>query len=106
MLAPHSQSAWQSASAVPYALAAGFGALVATGLMHVLLLTTPRPTLFFGWIMFLVIVVVAVWPFTTSAELNAQVATAVLNAIIVLAIWSLVSGTAGRAVEPGTRDQL
>ena len=106
LLAPKDKGTWETASALPYAIAAAVGALVATGLMHVLLLTTPRPTMFFGWIMFLVAVVLAVWPFTTDADLDAQVGTAALNAIIVVAIWSLVAGTAGRAVRPGTRGDL
>jgi hypothetical protein len=106
ILAPKDKGTWESASALPYAVVAAAGAFVATGLMHVLLLTTPRPTLFFGWIMFLVTVVVAVWPFTTNAALEAQVATAALNAIIVIAIWSLVAGTAGRALSPASRGVL
>jgi hypothetical protein len=106
MIAPKQQGAWESASALPYAFIAAFGALVATGLMHLLLLTTPRPTLFFGWIMFLVGVVVGVWPFTTGAELKPQIATAALNVIIVLAIWSLVTSTAHRALAPYARDVL
>jgi hypothetical protein len=66
--------------------------------MHLLLMTTPRPTLFFGWIMLLVAAVAGVWPFTTGADLENQVATAVLNVIIVLAAWSLIAGTAHRVV--------
>ncbi|UYM03518.1 DUF6069 family protein [Solicola gregarius] len=96
VLAPESRGTWHSASLVPYALGAAAGALVATGLMHVLTLTTPRPTMFFGWIMFLVGVVVGVWPFTTGASLEAKLATAVLDVVIVLAIWSLIDGTARR----------
>ena len=98
VFAPAGEGAWEAASAVPYATAAAFGALLATGLMHLLLATTPRPAMFFGWIMFLVAVVVGVWPFTTSAGRENQIATAVLDVIIVVAIWSLVSGTAHRVV--------
>ena len=102
VLAPESHGTWHTASLLPYAIAAAVGALVATGLMHLLALTTPRPTMFFGWILFLVGVVVAVWPFTTGADLDAKLATAVLDVIIVLAIWSLVDGTARRTVRlPG-----
>ena len=103
ILSPKEEGAWEAASAVPYAAAAAVGALVATGLMHLLLVTTPSPTLFFGWIMFLVAVIAAVWPFTTGADVENQVATAVLDVIIVVAIWSLVAGTAHRALVPATR---
>lgn len=89
---------WDAASAVPYALAAGAWALIATGIMHLLLLSTPRPRLFFGWIMFLVGAVVLVGPFTTDAALAEQVASAIIGVLVVIAVASLVSGTAARAV--------
>lgn len=103
VLSPKADGAWHTATAVPYAVGSGAGALVATALMHLLLMTTPRPGLFFGWIMALVAVVVGVWPFTTGAEIGAQVATAVIDVAIVLAIWSLVNGTAARSVRSGPR---
>ena len=73
VLAPASKGAWESTSALEYAGAAFVGALLATALMQVLLATTPRPLLFFGWIMFLVTVLAGVWPFTTSADLENQI---------------------------------
>lgn len=105
ILAPEDHGTWDAASATSYAVGAVVAALGATALMHLLLLTTPRPVLFFGWIMFLVAVVGAVWPFTTSADLDSKVATAALNVVIAVAIWSLVAGTAQRAVAlpPGHR---
>ncbi|HLR84657.1 MAG TPA: DUF6069 family protein [Nocardioidaceae bacterium] len=103
VLVARSEGAWHTASTAPYAAGAVVGALVATALMHVLALTTPRPTLFFGWILFLVGVVVAVWPFTTGAALDEQIATAVLDAIIVVAVWSLVDGTARRTTDVSGR---
>jgi hypothetical protein len=98
VLAPEGHGAWDTASMSSYAVGAAVVALVATGLMHLLLVSTPRPQAFFGWIMFLVAVVVAVWPFTTGADLAPQVATAVIDVVIVLAIWSLLSGSADRSV--------
>jgi hypothetical protein len=97
VFAPKDEGAWEAASAVPYALAAALGALLATALMHALLLSTPRPTMFFGWIMLLVAVIGAAWPFTTGADLENQIATAVLNVAIVVAIWSLVASSAQRS---------
>ena len=98
VLAPESKGAWESATAIEYAGAAFVGALLATALMHLLLATTPRPLLFFGWIMFLVAVIAGVWPFTTSADQDAKIATSLLNAIVVVAIWSLVAGSAQRSL--------
>jgi len=106
ILAPADEGTWETASAATYAVAAAFGALIATALMHLLLLTTPRPTMFFGWIMFLVGVVVAIWPFSTNADRDEQAATAVLNALIVLAIWTLVTATANRAMSDEARANL
>jgi hypothetical protein len=104
ILAPSEKGSWDAASATTYAICAAAGALVATALMHLLLLTTPRPELFFGWIMLLVAVVVGVWPFTTGADLENQIATAALNVVIVLAGWSLIAGTAHRVVRPAARE--
>ena len=101
VLAPASKGAWESTSALEYAGAAFVGALLATALMQVLLATTPRPLLFFGWIMFLVTVLAGVWPFTTSADLENQIATCVLNVLVVAAIWSLVAGSAERSLTRG-----
>lgn len=98
VLTRKSAGSWDAASAIPYALWAAAGALLATGLMHLLLLTTPRPRLFFGWIMALVAVVFAVQPFTISAGLDEKIATAVIAVVIVIAIASLVAGTAQRSV--------
>jgi len=106
ILAPADEGAWETASAATYAVAAVFGALIATALMHLLLLTTPRPTMFFGWIMFLIGVVAAIWPFSTNAAREEQIATAALNALIVLAIWMLVTATANRAMSDEARASL
>ena len=88
---------WDTPSAVGYALVAALGALLATGLMHLLILSTPRPQLFFAWIMFLVGAVILVGPFTVDADLSVQVASATIGVLVVIAVASLVSGTASRA---------
>jgi hypothetical protein len=59
-----------------YALSAAFAALLATGLVYLLILFTPTPYLFFGWIMRLAVVAGIVAPFISGAELSAKVATA------------------------------
>ncbi|KAA1420739.1 hypothetical protein FE697_015460 [Mumia zhuanghuii] len=102
VLVPSGGGRWDVASTIPYAALAFGAALLATALMHLLLLTTPRPRLFFGWIMTLVTVIVGVLPFTIDAELEEQVASAAVGVLIVIVIASLVSGTADRAVrDPG-----
>ena len=60
VLAPEDQGTWGDVSTLTYALVAFAGGLIATGLMHALLVSTPSPFSFFNWIMALVTVVAAV----------------------------------------------
>jgi hypothetical protein len=75
VLAPRQDGAWGDASTAGYAIAAAAAALVATAIMHLLLLTTPRPQTFFAWIIGLATVIAVVYPFSTTAPLSQKVAT-------------------------------
>jgi Family of unknown function (DUF6069) len=106
VLAPRQDGAWGDASTAGYAIAAAAAALVATAIMHLLLMTTPRPRMFFTWIIALATVIAVVFPFSTTAPLSQKVATAVINLVLGAAIGSLINGTAarvmrGRAVTDG-----
>lgn len=79
------------------AVHAGFSALVATALVHLLSLTTPRPLAFFGWIASLMVVVATLWPFTVSADLGSKAGSALIYLIVGIAIISLVTGVARTA---------
>ncbi len=48
--------------------------LLATGLVHVLILTTPRPMRFFGWVVALATLAGMLMPFVSDAALGAQMA--------------------------------
>ncbi len=98
VLAPRQDGAWGNASTAEYALAAAAAALLATAIMHLLLIATPRPLLFFNWIMALGTVIAVVYPFSTAAPLSQKVATAVINLVLGAAIGSLVNGTAARVI--------
>jgi hypothetical protein len=98
ILAPARDGAWGNASTTGYTLGAAGAALAATGLMHLLLIATPRPHLFFTWIVGLATVVAVVFPFSTTASLSAKAATAVVNLVLGIAIGSLTSAVAARAV--------
>ncbi|MEU8816577.1 DUF6069 family protein [Actinoplanes sp. NPDC048796] len=98
VLAPKGQGTWGDASTGWYAFGAGMAALVATGLVHLLLLTTPRPMRFFGWVIGLATVVAMLAPFVTDASLGARVYTAGLNMVLGIAVGSLVAGVAKSAV--------
>ena len=98
ILAPRQDGAWGNASTAEYALAAAAAALLATAIMHLLLIATPRPLLFFNWIMALGTVIALVYPFSTTAPLSQKIATAVINLVLGAAIGSLVNGTAARVI--------
>ena len=98
ILAPRRDGAWGDASTAGYVLSAAGAALVATAIMHLLLLTTPRPQMFFTWIIGLATVIAVVYPFSTTAPLSQKMATAVINLVLGAAIGSLINGTAARVI--------
>src|SRR5215471_11870930 len=98
ILAPRRDGAWGNASTAGYSLAAAAAALVATAIMHLLLLASSRPRLFFGWIIGLATVIAVVYPFSTTAPMSQKVATAVINLVLGVAIGSLINGTAVRVI--------
>jgi len=97
ILSPRREGAWGNASTVGYVFAAAACALVATGLMHLLLISTPYPRVFFGWIIGLATVVAVVYPFSTTAPTSQKFATAVVNLILGVAIGTLVAEVSRRA---------
>jgi uncharacterized protein DUF6069 len=100
ILAPQGDGVWGNANTATYALLSAAGALVATGLEHVLLLATPRPTRFFGWIMLLLTLIAVVLPLTLITDPHDRLGTAALNLVIGLVITTLVNGVARAASTP------
>jgi len=98
LLAPKSDGAYGDVHTTDLVLVAAGAALVATGVAHLLLLSTPRPLTFFSWIVGLATVLAVLAPFSTSAPLTAKVATAVVDLVLGVAIGSLLSGVAARSV--------
>ncbi|MGH3301442.1 MAG: DUF6069 family protein [Streptosporangiaceae bacterium] len=98
LLAPMRDGAYGDVHTTSLVLLVAAASLIATGLLHLLLLSTPRPTLFFGWIIGLGTVLAVVVPFTTSAPLDQKAATAVVFLIIGVAIGTLLSGVGARSV--------
>jgi Na+/proline symporter len=98
LLAPTGEGTLGDASTAGLAGLAAAAALLATGLMHLLLLSTPRPGQFFRWIMGLVTLIAAITPFLTDAEQNTKIATAVIYVAIGATIASLISSVARSAV--------
>ena len=98
VLAWRQDGAWGNASTAGYAISAAAAALAATAIMHLLLLATPRPQMFFTWIIGLGTVIAVVYPFSTTAPLSQKAATAVINLVLGAAIGSLINGTAARVI--------
>ena len=73
-----------------YAGSAALGAIIATILLNVLLLWAPRPYLFFGWILGLLIAIATLAPYTFDAELGSKVATSAINLAIGVCISSIL----------------
>jgi membrane associated rhomboid family serine protease len=104
VLAPEGEGALGNASTARLAILAAVAALLATGLMHLLLLSTPRPFRFFTWLISLLTLVAVLAPFMTDAELATKVATAAIGLVIGMAIGSLVSGAGRSAIRLGRQD--
>ena len=98
LLAPSRDGAYGDAHTTSVVLLAAAAALLATGLLHLLLVAAPRPLSFFTWIVALVTLLLVLFPFSTSAPLSQKIATAVVNLVIGFAIGSLLNGVAARAV--------
>jgi len=92
--APAEAGAFGDGSTAALCLGAAGAALVATGLVHLLLIATPRPLSYFGWIVGLATVAAGVSPILTEQSLAVALAQAVIHIVIGLAIGSLVGGAA------------
>jgi uncharacterized protein YhhL (DUF1145 family) len=103
VLAPKGKGAWGDADTVKYAGFAALAALVAVGLMHLLILFTPRAGMFFGWIVALATLVGVFAPFAIDASTASKVATALINLALGLTIGVLVSQVARSSTRDAAR---
>ncbi len=101
VLAPKGAGNLGNSSTAVYAGLAAASTLLATALLHVLLLEVPRPITFFFWIVGLGTIIVAAAPFTQPAPLSSKVFTAVINLVTGIAVISLLSGVARSAIRSG-----
>ena len=81
-----------------YALTAFVLALVATAVAHVAALVTPRPRMFFSWIVGLATVAGVAAPFAVGDVVESQVATACINLALGICVLSLLGGVMARTV--------
>ena len=88
---------------IDYALTAAVLALAATGLAHLLSLATPRPRVFFNWIVGLITVATMVVPFALEGSLKGKLCAALINMVIGICIASLLSAVLSRTVVDAER---
>jgi nicotinamide riboside transporter PnuC len=100
VLAPKTGNNFGNSATAVYALLAAGATLLATALLHLLLLGTPRPFAFFAWITALADVIAAAAPFTQPAPLASKVFTAIINIVVGVAVISLLSGVGRSAARP------
>jgi hypothetical protein len=92
-------------SMVAYAFSGAVAALLATAVMHLLMLGTPRPFFYFGWIGGLCTVIAVLIPLVTTQHWDVKGATAAANLVLGIAITVLVQGTAHTAIQYPNRQQ-
>ncbi|MBB4929502.1 hypothetical protein F4561_000322 [Lipingzhangella halophila] len=98
VLAPEEAGYFGDAGTGVYAVLAALAALAATGLLHLLLISAPRPRTFFGWIVGLGTTVAVVSPFAQVASVPSQIATALINLVAGIAIATLLNSVAAGAL--------
>jgi Family of unknown function (DUF6069) len=105
ILAPAKDGAYGDAHTTGFVLVAAVAALVATLIANLLLLGTPKPLMFFHWIVTLATLAVVLYPFSTAAPLSQKVATAAVDLVLGFAIGSLLTGVAGRSIRRRPRGE-
>lgn len=93
-----SSRGFENDDAVLLCVVAAAAALAATGLAHLLLVSTPRPLAYLGWIIGLVTAAAVVLPFTGGGTAAVKIASAAIHLVIGVSIGSLVTGAAASAV--------
>jgi hypothetical protein len=98
VLAPTEEGTLGGTSTLRLVAVAAVAALLATGLLHLLLLSTPRPLRFFTWIVTLATIAAALAPFLTGSDLDEKVATSLIYLAVGISIDSLLSGVGRSAM--------
>ncbi|GAA4686690.1 hypothetical protein GCM10023215_22800 [Pseudonocardia yuanmonensis] len=96
-------STFGTAGVVVLCTLAATAALVATGIAHLLLLSTPRPLEYLGWIVGLGTATAVVLPFVTTASLGGALALAAVHLVIGLAVATLTGNAAAASMRVAAR---
>ena len=86
-----------------YAMTAFVLALLATGAAHLLSITTPRPRVFFGWLVGLGTAAAMVMPFASEGSLAGKISTALINLAVGIAIGTLLTAVLSRTITDAER---
>jgi hypothetical protein len=100
VLIPDRDGALVNVNSVRYAIAAAVAALIATALMHLLLIYAPSPHTFFMWIVGLATAAVTVAPFGWDASIEAKIAVAAINFAIGIAIMTTILSVSRSTTTP------
>ncbi|MEV7555935.1 DUF6069 family protein [Amycolatopsis sp. NPDC089917] len=100
VLVPLGEGVRGGIGAAAYAVGAAVAALVATGLLHLLLIGTPRAKSFFVSIMLLTAITVII-PLSIDADQGARIATAAGNLLLGVLITGTLSGVLHSAIRAG-----
>ena len=73
-------------------------AVVAGALLHLLVISTPRPRRFFGWIVGLATLTATLLPFAWTDDTTRAVCSGAVNMLVGIAVWSLLAGVYSRTV--------
>jgi hypothetical protein len=106
IIAPAGEGAWGNANTAVYVFLSLLVAIVAAGVLYLLVIGTSQPTTFFHWIMGLATLAAVVYPFSSGAPLKQKIATALVDLVLGIAITSLLNAVAARAIRravPGAR---
>ncbi|SCK19821.1 DUF6069 family protein [Streptomyces sp. WMMB 322] len=102
VFAPEQDSTMELTSTGQLALGAALAALAATAVLNLLVLATPQPGRFLGWIIALATAAVMLLPFTSDASWAAKAGTAGVYLVIGVVIGTLLSTVARTAMANGT----
>ncbi|MCP2267331.1 DUF6069 family protein [Promicromonospora thailandica] len=81
-----------------WVVAGALFAALASVVLYLFVLSTPRPRSFFGWVVVLATVILATVPFADRADIVPAILAAVIWIIIGSAVYSLLTGTLSRTV--------
>jgi hypothetical protein len=81
-----------------WVVAGALFALVAAIVLYLLVMSTPRPRSFFGWVVGLATVILAMVPFAGEFEIVPAILAAIVWIVIGSAVYSLLTGTLSRTV--------